>query len=167
MPNYLVESIASKKRKWIHFNQLSLKQSSPIFEERTIKCRKPVTTNQNEFHLATDSLLEDLNNDYIIINSTCEDVDPLDSTSQLAILPNLEDVDIFEGDISTLDENILDTSSPTIYSTGSVVGSDSGEDNVNAVTSTQIMNDNSNNEEPALRRSTSLRVPNISQGYVY
>ena len=178
-PNYLIESIASKKRKWIHFNQLRLKQSFPIFEERTIKCRKPVTAKQNEFHVATDSLLEDLSNDSSIIDSDYEDVDPLDRTSQLTIPSNPEDGVTFDGGVLDLVENILDTSSPTINSTGSVVGPDDSGENVNAGSSTQVTNDgrndemeeiptnNSNDEEPALRRSTRLRVPNISSDYVY
>ena len=70
-------------------------------------------------------------------------------------------------------ENISDTSSPTIYSTGSADDPDSVEDNVNAGTSTQddemeeSTTDNSNNEEPALRRSTRQRVANISPDFVY
>ena len=87
-------------------------------------------------------------------------------------------MDVSDGGIPTLGENILDTSSPTIYSTGSADDPDSVEDNVIAGTSTQVMNrrddemeesttDNSNNEEPALRRSTRQRVANISPDFVY
>ena len=121
-PNYLIESVASKKRRWIHFNQLRLKQSFPIFDKRTIKCKKPDPANQKEFHVATDPLLEDLSNDYVIIDNDPEDVDPFDTSSQLDNFP-------IPDDVNSINENSHenpDTSSP-INLTGGATGSENSE----------------------------------------